>query len=101
MAARKVGKGGGRGRLALLLVAFLAISGIVVLRRSYGIKAQRELVALDARRAALVAERLKLESDIRTASSRARLQPVAEQRLGMKVPDASQVITVTPGAPAP
>ncbi len=100
MAARKVGSGGGRGRLALLLVAFLAISGVVVLRRTYGIRAQRELEALDARRAALVAERLKLESDIRTASSRARLQPIAE-RLGMKVPDAGQVITVSPVAPTP
>ena len=101
MAARKVGSGGGRGRLALLLIAFLAISGVVVLRRTYGIRAQRELVALDARRAALVAERLKLESDIRTASSRARLQPIAEQRLGMKVPDPAQVITVSPVAPTP
>jgi cell division protein FtsL len=100
MATRRVA-GGGRGRLALLLIGFLAISGVVVLRRSYGIKAQRELASLDARRAALVAERLKLESDIRSASSRAKLQPIAEQKLQMKVPEASQVITLTPGTPTP
>ena len=101
MATRRVGGGGGRGRLAFLLLAFLVISGAVILRRTYGIRAQRELIAIEARRAALVAERLKLESEIRTASSRAHLQPIAEQRLQMKVPDASQVIDVSPGVRTP
>ena len=95
MATRKVGKGGsGRARFALLLLGFLVISGGVILRRSVGIKAQRELDTLDARRAALVAERLRLEGEIRAASSRARLQPIAEQRLQMQVPAASQVFNL-------
>jgi cell division protein FtsL len=93
MATRKVG-GSGRARLALLLVAFLVISGGVILRRSYGNRAQRELLDLDARRAALVAERLRLEGDIRAATSRAHLQPIAEQRLQMHVPAASQVFNL-------
>lgn len=93
MATRKVGVGG-RGRVALLLLSFLLISGGVILRRSFGIKAQHDLLALDARRAALVAERLRLEGDIRFATSRAHLQPVAEQRLQMHVPSASQVFNL-------
>ena len=64
----------------------------VILRRSYGIAAARELQALDARRAALVAERLRLEGEVRAAASRATLQPIAEQRLQMHVPSDSQVI---------
>jgi cell division protein FtsL len=93
MATRKVA-GSGRGRLALLLLAFLAISGAVILRRSFGIRGQRDVRDLDARRAALVAERLHLESEIRTATSRAHLQPIAEQRLQMQVPAASQVLNL-------
>ena len=64
----------------------------VILRRSYGIAAARDLQKLDAQRAALVAERLRLEAEIRAASSRATLQPIAEQRLQMRVPADSQVI---------
>lgn len=97
MAARKVG---GRGvRLAILLVAFLVISGTVILRRSTGNRLARELVELDAKRAALVAEKLRLESEIRAASSRARLQPIAEQRLNMRLPGVDQVIIVPRAAP--
>jgi cell division protein FtsL len=97
MATRKVG-GRGRARLALLLLGFLVISGGVILRRSFGIKAQHELLDLDSRRAALIAERLRLEGEIRSATSRAHLQPIAEQRLQMQVPAANQVFNL-PRAP--
>jgi cell division protein FtsL len=93
MATRKV-SGSGRARLALMLLGFLVISGGVILRRSVGIKAQEEIRNLDARRAALVAERLRLEGEIRAATSRAHLQPIAEQRLQMHVPAASQVFNL-------
>jgi cell division protein FtsL len=45
----------------------------------------------------LVAERLRLETEIRLASSRARLQPIAEQRLQMHVPTEDQVVYLTRG----
>ena len=96
MAAGKVAAGAGRMRLALILLAFLLISGAVIMRRTYGIAAARELLALDARRAGLVAEGLHLEAEIRTASGRAQLQPIAEHRLGMRVPADSQVIILEP-----
>lgn len=95
--AKRVARGGGRGRLrlALLLLGFLAIALVVILRRTYGIAAARDLQKLDAARAALVAERLRLEGEIRAAESRATLQPIAEQRLQMHVPADSQVIILS------
>ncbi|HET7188451.1 MAG TPA: hypothetical protein VFI52_09860 [Gemmatimonadaceae bacterium] len=89
---RVAGRSGGRLRFVLLLFGFLIIAVGVILRRSYGIAAAREIQELDARRAALVAERLRLEGEVRAAASRATLQPIAEQRLHMRVPADSQVI---------
>jgi cell division protein FtsL len=92
MAKRRVAA---RGRLlALVLGGFLVIAMGVILRRTYGIAAARELQQLDTRRAALVAERLRLEGEVRAAASRAALQPIAEQRLQMHVPSDSQVIII-------
>lgn len=94
MAAKKVGGGGGRLRLALILICFLAISGGVILRRSFGISASTELRDLETKRSALIAERLRVEADIRSASSRARIQPIAEQKLQMHVAADSQLIII-------
>src|SRR6186997_58454 len=95
--ARKVA-GSGRIRFALVLLAFVATASVVVLRRTYGIRAARELQAMETRRSGLVAERRRLESEIRIASGRARLLPIAEQRLRMHVPTESQVVYLTRGA---
>jgi cell division protein FtsL len=95
--ARKVA-GSGRLRFALVLLGFVLIASGVVLRRTYGISAAREIQAMDTRRSSLVAERRRLESEIRIASSRARLLPIAERRLQMHVPTESQVVYLTRGA---
>jgi cell division protein FtsL len=95
--ARKVA-GGGRLRFALFLLGFVLIASVVVLRRTYGIRAARELQTMETRRSGLIAERRRLESEIRIASSRARLQPIAEQRLQMHVPTESQVVYLMRGA---
>ena len=96
MAPRRVaGKGSGRGRLALVLLGFLVIASGVILRRTYGIAAATQLRQLEQKRAALVAERLRLEGEVRAAASRSTLQPIAEQRLQMHVPSDSQVIIIT------
>ena len=95
--ARKVG-GSGRLRFALVLLGFVAIASVVVLRRTAGIRAARELQAMDTRRSSLVAERRRLESDIQLASSRARLQPIAESRLRMRLPGEDQVVYLSRGA---
>ena len=94
--ARKVAAGGRLG-FALVLLGFVLIASGVVLRRTYGIRAARDLQAMETRRSGLIAERRRLESEIRIASSRARLQPIAEQRLQMHVPTEAQVIYLTRG----
>ncbi|MFL5561044.1 MAG: hypothetical protein ACJ79K_06190 [Gemmatimonadaceae bacterium] len=91
--SRKSSKKSGRGRLlALVLFGFLLVATGVIWRRSYGIARSRELTELDKRRVQLEARRTQLESEIRDASSRARLAPIVEQRLQMHVPADSQVI---------
>ena len=96
MATRRVArKGSGRGRLALVLLGFLLIALGVILRRTWGIAAATQLRQLEQKRAALVAERLRLEGEVRAAASRSTLQPIAEQRLQMHVPSDSQVIIIT------
>lgn len=87
---------GRRGRLvALVLAGFLLIAMGVILRRTFGIATATEVQQLERRRAALVAERLLLEGEVRAAASRATLQPIAEQRLQMRVPSDSQVIILS------
>jgi cell division protein FtsL len=92
--ARKVA-GSGRLRFALVLLGFVVIASGVILRRTYGIARAREIAALEARRSGLIGERLRLEGEVRTAASRAHLQPIAEQRLQMHLPMESQVVYLT------
>ena len=91
MAKRKVARRGRRW-VAVALVGFVLVAAGVILRRSYGITEARAMRELDRQRDQLLAERAQLESDIRDLSSRARLAPVAEQRLHMHVPHDSQVV---------
>lgn len=81
-----------RGRfLAILLGIFVLALGVIA-RRTLGIGQARSIRQLEEKRDAADAARVRLESEIREASSRARLGPVVEQRLHMYVPADSQVI---------
>ena len=91
MAKRRVARRG-RSWVALALVGFVLVATGVILRRTHGHTEARAILALDRRRAQLLAERAQLESDIRDLSSRARLGPIAEQKLNMHVPHDSQVV---------
>ena len=82
----------GRSIVALVLGAFILVASSVIWRRSRGFERDRELRSLQARQSALEAEKVKLLNDIREASSRARLAPLLERRLDMRVPHDSQVI---------
>jgi cell division protein FtsL len=86
------GRSSKRSTVALVLVGFVLVATGVIARRTYGIDQARALRELDRRRQALEAERVKLDGEIRDASSRARLAPIAEQRLNMHVPSPDQVI---------
>lgn len=82
----------GRSRVALVLVGFVLVATGVIWRRSFGNARAREQQRLEQQRAALEAERAKLEGDIRDASSRSSLAKVAEERLNMHIPSDSLVI---------
>ena len=91
MAKRRVARRG-RAVLGLTLLGFVLISAGVIWRRAYGISQSRELRALEDDRVQLEARRADLEADIREASSRAKLAPIAERRLNMRVATDSQLI---------
>jgi uncharacterized protein YlxW (UPF0749 family) len=93
MAKRRVARRG-RSVVAVLLLGFVLVSTLVIWRRSYGIARSRELRELVREQRQLEAERTRLERDIRDASTRARLVPVIERRLGMRIPLDSEMISL-------
>jgi cell division protein FtsL len=100
MAKRRV-KSGRRGIIAILLVGFVLVTTGVIARRVFGVQQQREIRKLQQKRNALDADRVRLETAIRDASSRARLQPIAEQQLNMHIPTPDQqVLLPRPKNPA-
>ncbi|MGI8619803.1 MAG: hypothetical protein ACR2L6_12070 [Gemmatimonadaceae bacterium] len=82
----------GRSTVALVLVAFVLLASLVIWRRSAGIAGARELRELGQARLQLEGDRARLARDIRAVSSREKLVPIAEQRLGMRVPSDGQMI---------
>lgn len=107
MAKRRV-KPGARSLVALILVGFVLVTTGVIARRVYGVGQQHAIRQLQQQRDALEAQRIRLEADIREASSRKRLQPIAERRLNMHIPTPDQQILLPrstdnthPAHPAP
>jgi cell division protein FtsL len=90
--ARRRGRPGTRALIALLLVGFVLMATGVIARRVLGVAAESAIRRQRQRRDALEAERIRLEGAIREASSRARLQPIAEQRLNMHIPSPDQQV---------
>jgi len=84
----------GRTLIFLVLVGFFVVATGVIWRRSLGIAQAKELRELDEQRMALEAQEAALEGAIRDASSRAKLAPIAEQQLGMRIPPESLVIII-------
>ena len=83
-----------RRRALLVVFGFVIVAIGVITRRIFGISQATAVRALEVERDGVAAARVKLEADIRDASSRARLVPIAEKRLHMYVPSDSQVIIV-------
>ena len=82
----------GRTTVALFLLGFLIVTVGVIARRSWGQALQRDLTGIERTRTQLSGDVIKLEADIRSASSRTRLAPLVESTLGMRVPSDTQVI---------
>lgn len=91
MAKRRVGSRR-RSLIAVVLVGFVLVTAGVITRRVYGVRQQLDIRRLRQRRDSLAAERVRLESVIRDASSRVHLQPIAEQRLNMHIPTPEQQV---------
>ncbi len=79
------GKPGFRSILAVVLIGFVLLATGVIARRVYGVSQSTKLRDMKRRLEALDADRIRLDGEIREASSRARLQPIAEQRLHMHI----------------
>ena len=99
MARRVAGRRGPSATVILVLIGFLVVATGVIWRRSEGLARARAHQALERRRDALVAQQRRLESEVREASSRSRIAPAVEARLGMRVPSATQLIYLTRTAP--
>lgn len=95
MAKKLTRRARGRSIVAVVLVGFVLVASGVIARRVLGVRWQNEIRKLQEQRAALDAERVRLESAIRDASSRARLQPIAEQKLNMHIPTAEQQVILS------
>jgi len=84
----------GRSLIFLALLGFFVVATGVIWRRSVGIAQSTALRELEERRSELEAQEAALEGAIRDASSRARLAPIAEDRLGLRIPPESLVIII-------
>jgi hypothetical protein len=84
----------GRSVIFLALLGFFVVATGVIWRRSLGIAQAGRIRELEDRRSALEAQEAALEGAIRDASSRARLAPIAEEKLGMRIPPESLVIII-------
>lgn len=84
----------GRSTVALVLLGFVLVATSVIWRRTFGVSQSKMLQGLERRRSDLTAQRAQLQRDIRDAASRARLAPVVEQRLRLRMPSDSQVIYI-------
>ncbi|HEY0932060.1 MAG TPA: hypothetical protein VGE27_19240 [Gemmatimonas sp.] len=80
----------GRSIVAISLGLFVAVTAIVVWRRSVGVGTAREMQRMEAERRALRSERITLENELRRATSRRQVVQEAERRLGMHVATESQ-----------
>jgi hypothetical protein len=90
----------GRHWLMLWLVVFVCVLLAIATRQSAGFRTARRLGELREERTALEARRAELERQIRVASSREVLVPLAERRLGLHEPSDSE-FTLLPLPPLP
>lgn len=91
MATRRVAARG-RVKIALALGAFVVVMAGVVWRRTIGYGKAVEMRRLESEYKELQAERSRLVTDIRSATSIGRLGPIAVSRLGLKYANDSQSI---------
>ncbi len=82
----------GRHWVAIWLAGFLAVAGSVVWRQTAALGTARELRSLQAARAALETSRAAAAAAVRRAQSRAVLEPIARERLGLRPPNDTEIV---------
>ncbi len=82
----------GRHWVALWLAGFLVTAAAVVWRQSDALATVRQLRTLQAARGALEATRADAIAAIRHAQSRGVLVPLAEARLGLRLPQDTEIV---------
>jgi hypothetical protein len=82
----------GRTLVGVALGAFVLVALSIVWRRTVGIGESDRLAQLEAKRTGLEGERVRLESEIRDASTRQTLGATVERKLGMHIPTDKQVV---------
>lgn len=83
-------------RAGVAVVALLGSLGLVSWRQARGLEALAELDRVRTERGLIVAESAELERRIQVLESRARVVPAARRRLGMRTPDATEIV-ILPG----
>jgi hypothetical protein len=98
MAARSKKASARRGRsiVALALLGFVLVMASVIWRRAAGASRARELNDLIGKAEQLQSQREALLGEIADARSRRRIAPIVEQKLGMRVPNDSQIVDLPP-----
>lgn len=81
----------GRHWVAIWLAGFLAVALTVVWRQSAALQTTREVQALEQTRGALENSRSAVIGAISQARSRAVLVPLAESKLGLRLPLDSEI----------
>jgi hypothetical protein len=86
-------------KAAAAVGAMLFSLGLVVWRQARALEALAALDEVRGRRAVLAAERTELERRIQLLESRSWILPEAERRLGLRTPQANEIV-ILPGAGA-
>lgn len=96
----RAGANGGNGRefrlkgrhwVAIGLGSFLTVALLVTWRQSTALRVARELQALQRARGTLEVSKSSSMGEIHRARSRAVLVPLAEQKLGLRLPQDSEI----------
>lgn len=83
------------------LVLLLSSLSFVTWRQPLGVEMERSLRALEADRAVAEADRIAAERRIEELRSRARIVRVARERLGMHLPEDSEIVFLPAGPGLP
>ena len=89
----------GRYWVALWLALFVGSAAVVQWRQTRALAAARELAALVAAHGALEVSRANFAQRVHRARSRAVLVPLAERRLGLRLPQDSEIVILQPPSP--